>query len=164
MQILGFDVNGYISVIIDDVAMTVPDDMANRHRQEIYDWEFAPAVFDALTGEQVGQRERVNTIPPYVAPPAPVPATITNRQFFQQLAIMGLITQAEALAAVRVGELPAAFQTMISSLPSDQQFDAEMKLSVTSFERSNELVAVFAAMQNMSSAQIDDIWKNGALL
>lgn len=55
MEIHGFTEHGSIDATIDGLRMTVPDDMANRHRQMIADWE-------ALG----------NTIPAY-EPPAPEP-------------------------------------------------------------------------------------------
>lgn len=64
MEVLGYNESGSIGVTLNGVLMTVPDDMANRHRQMIYDWEFGPP-------DEIGQRERVNTIPPYEPPPPP---------------------------------------------------------------------------------------------
>lgn len=97
--------------------------------------------------------------------PHPVPEVISDRQFFQQLAIDGLITQAEALAAVKVGTVPAAMQTFINALPADQQFNANMVLAgATEFRRSNQLVSTFGAAQGMTSDQIDALWIAAAAL
>lgn len=90
----------------------------------------------------------------------PVPETISDRQFYQQLAVYGLITQQEALAAVMTGALPATFETFIGQLPADQQFPARMSLSgATEFRRDHPLVAAFGAMQGMTSGQVDDLWR-----
>lgn len=100
------------------------------------------------------------TIAAYVAPPAPVPETISDRQFFQGLALSGLITQEEALAAVGTGVVPAAMAAFIDQLPLEQQFGARMVLSgAVEFHRSHPLTAAFGAMQGMTSAQIDDLWR-----
>lgn len=67
MDVLGYTEGGSIRVILDgdENESFVPDDMGNRHRFQIWDeWEMGPP--DPETGE----RERVNTIPPYV-PPSP---------------------------------------------------------------------------------------------
>lgn len=92
--------------------------------------------------------------------PPPRAETISDRQFFQQLAVMDLITETEALAYVQTGELPAAFLTFINQLPESARFDAKMKLiGANSFERSNALVGEFGTMQGMTSAQIDALWQ-----
>lgn len=99
-------------------------------------------------------------IEPADEPVIPVPSTISDRQFFQQLAIAGLITQDEALAAVQTGSLPAAFVTFIDQLPAAKRFDAKMKLTgATTFERSNPLTDAFGAMYGMNSEQIDELWR-----
>jgi hypothetical protein len=82
----------------------------------------------------------------YVAPPAPVPETISDRQFFQQLAIEGDITQDEALAAVQTGAIPAKLESVIAELPASDQFNAKMLLAgATTFNFSNPLTMALAA-------------------
>lgn len=53
MEIHGYTSTGFIDATIDGLRMMVPDDLANRHRQMIAEWE-----------------AKGNTIPAYV-PPAP---------------------------------------------------------------------------------------------
>jgi hypothetical protein len=65
---------------------------------------------------------------PPAPPPAP-PEMISDRQFAHGLAKHDIITQAEALAFVKTGEIPAALGTIVSNLPESQRFDAEMMLS-----------------------------------
>jgi hypothetical protein len=102
---------------------------------------------------------------PYVAPKPEVPHEISDRQFFQELAIMGLITQDEALAAVMTGTLPAAMVGFISAMPADQQFSARMALcGATVFMRSHPLTDAFGAAQGLTSDQIDDLWRAAAAL
>jgi hypothetical protein len=84
---------------------SIPNDPANRDRATYSDWLAAGGVPD-----------------PYVAPP-PVPASITDRQFFQQLAVQGIITQADALAA-NAAVLPAPLLTLIDAMPTDQQINS----------------------------------------
>lgn len=54
MDVHGYNSDGSISISIDGVTMTVPDDMANGHRQMVAQWQ-----------------EQGGVIPPYVAPPTP---------------------------------------------------------------------------------------------
>lgn len=126
----------------------IPDDPRNRDRAEYQAWLAAGGVPD-----------------PYVVPPAAVPATISDRQFFQQLAIAGVIGKAEALAAVKTGEIPAVLESFIAPLPDDQKFDAEMLLSVaTIFSRAHPLTEAIGAAQGMTSDQIDDFFRAAAAL
>lgn len=93
----------------------------------------------------------------------PVPATISDRQFAQQLATMGLITKVEALEWVKAGVVPVAFDAFVQSLPEDQRFDAEMLLSgATQFDRDHPLTETFGAARGMTPAQIDQLWRDAA--
>jgi hypothetical protein len=67
----GYTATGAIDATIDGQRMSVPDDMANRHRQMIAEWEAAG-----------------NTIPAYVAPPA-APPDLLPYQFRAMLALSG---------------------------------------------------------------------------
>lgn len=94
-------------------------------------------------------------------PPSPpmVPQNISDRQFFQQLAIAGTITQADALAAVKTGTIPPQLEAIIQALPTEQQFSAEMLLSgATSFERNHPLTNVIGAAVNMNPDQVDQFF------
>ena len=97
--------------------------------------------------------------------PTPVPHVISDRQFFQQLAVQGVITQDDALAAVRVGTLPPALVQLVSALPPDQQFGANMLLcGATQFERSHPMVAVLGQAFGWTDAQLDTLWTEAAAL
>lgn len=88
----------------------------------------------------------------------PVPATISRRQFYQQLAIDNLITQDEALAAL-TGTIPAAMGSIVASLPAAQQFGVRMLLvGAQEFARDNAFVSVFQAAESMTGAEIDALW------
>lgn len=102
------------------------------------------------------------SLPP---PLNPVPQVISDRQFYQQLAVAGTITQAEALAAVMTGTIPEVLDTFIQSLPAPDQFTARMLLAgATQFERQHPLVAAVGAAQGLTTAQIDDFFRAAALL
>lgn len=102
------------------------------------------------------------TVAPQIAP---VPTSISDRQFFQQLAIEGKITQDEALAAVATGTIPAAMEALVQQLPAESQFAARMLLSgATQFERAHPLTATLGQMYGMDSAALDLFWRDGATL
>lgn len=90
----------------------------------------------------------------------PVPEEISDRQFAMGLAIAGLITQPEALAFVKTGEVPAALQAMIGVIEdNDARFDAEMLVSgATVFKRSHPLVGMIASQIGWTEQQTDQFW------
>lgn len=95
----------------------------------------------------------------------PVPAIISRRQFYQQLAAAGTITEAEALAAVATGAIPEVLDTFIVSLPAHDQFSARMILAGASqFERGHPLVAAVSAAQGLSSADVAAFFAEAAAL
>jgi hypothetical protein len=107
----------------------------------------------------------VQADPPSSPPPAPVPQIISDRQFFQQLAIQNVITLDEALAAIGPGTIPASLSTLIGKLPLDQQFAAKMLISgATQFDRNHPLVATLAAAFGWNSAQTDFLWTSASQL
>lgn len=112
----------------------------------------------------VGDSYVIRVVDPATLPP-PVPAQISDRQFFHALAINEIITQEEALAAVKVGALPASLASMIDQLPSDQKFSAEMLLSgATIFERDHPLMATLGTMMSWSDEQIDNLFRQAGAL
>lgn len=95
----------------------------------------------------------------------PVPPTISDRQFFQQLAVENIISQDDALAAVKVGAVPAALSALIDSLPADQKFGAEMLVSgATVFERAHPLTVAIGQAYGWDGAKMDDFWRAAAAL
>lgn len=115
--------------------------------------------------------QMVNGAPKYVHTLADivpeVPALISDRQFFQALAQAPyqIITQGEALAAVKTGEIPAAMQAMVAALPQEAQFGATMLISgATIFNRDHPLTLTFGAAFGWSSEQIDAFFTAAAAL
>lgn len=104
-----------------------------------------------------GHPQYVDLVEDFVAP---VPEIISRRQFYEQLEIDGLISQAEALAAMKTGTLPAALQAIVDGMAdADAKYDAEMKLvGATDFFRSSSLVMVFAIVIGWDEARVDKFW------
>jgi hypothetical protein len=94
-----------------------------------------------------------------------VPRVISGRQFFQQLAIQSVISQEEALAAVKTGTLPLSLAALVNALPSDQQFGANMLLcGATTFDRNHPMVAVLGQAFGWTNTQLDALWTAAAAL
>ena len=125
----------------------IPDDVANADRQLFQAWLAA------------------GNLPDPVAPSNPVPSAISDRQFFQQLAVQGVITQDEALAAVKTGDIPPALKQVIDSLPPGRQFEATMIISgATTFLRSHPLTVAIGAACDWTTDQIDVLFRAAAVL
>ena len=91
--------------------------------------------------------------------------SVSDRQFFQALALAGTITQDEALAAVMTGTLPARMEAAVAGLPDAQQFAARMLLSgATTFERGHPMVARLGAALGYDDAALDALWREAASL
>ena len=136
------------SIIRASDGATIPPDQNNSDYQRFLAWQAAGGVPD-----------------PYVPPPPPLIDPISDRQFFEQLAVQSVITQTEALAAVRTGTLPAALQALINGLPADQQFGAQMILSgATQFYRHHPMTVAFAAAYGWTDNQVDTFWRAAGAL
>lgn len=99
------------------------------------------------------------------APAVAVPSSISDRQFAQQLAILGTISQDEAIAWAARGDLPATLETAMAQLPAEQQFAARMLLSsATTYERTHPLTAMLGAILGYDAAELDDLWLSAAAL
>lgn len=120
-------------------------------------WPHSEEIFARAAAGDFG------TVAPYVAPPAPIPAAISRRQFFQALASApySAITKAEALAAVRTGALPAQLNVLVALITDeDERFEAEMLLAgATEFQRAHPRVASIATAYGWSTAQTDDFFR-----
>lgn len=131
---------------VEQVVVTTPPDGAHTVTEE--------------TRAYVNGREEISRTYALV-----VPEEISDRQFFQQLAIAGSITPQEALDAVKTGVIPAAISAVVDMLPDDQKFAAQMLLSgATVFKRSHPMTTALGAGLGLSSAQIDAIWIAAAKL
>lgn len=122
---------------------------------------------EGINGEIFARAEagEFGPIADYAPPPAPVPASITDRQFFHALAKLELVSAAEALAAVKTGDLPSAFEAAISALPADKQFDARMLFEgSTTFHRDHAVTNSIAAALGWSAEQVNDLFRLAATL
>lgn len=97
---------------------------------------------------------------------SPVPQAISDRQFAEQLALEGMITNDEARAWVKVGEIPAQIKAIVDAIPDDVISQAAyMRLEgAVEFRRDNYLVSMLGAMLGKTEQQVDDIWRKAALL
>lgn len=104
----------------------------------------------------------------YKEPPKPpvIIPEISDRQFFQQAAIQGMITQEEALAAVQTGSIPANLQSIVDTIQNEsEKFAATMILSgATTFNRNHPLTETIGDYLGMTSDQIDSFFLDASRL
>jgi hypothetical protein len=142
----------FIGVSVDDPAnkatwmCAFTEDVTQAER------DTAQSIVDSFTVEQMQA-------------PA-TPRLISDRQFFQALALQGAITQEEALAAVRSGAIPAAMQAFIDAIADqEQQFGATMLLSgAVEFDRNHPLVESFRRAMGWTVQHTNDLWRLAATL
>jgi hypothetical protein len=99
---------------------------------------------------------------PVPVPPPPV-ETISNRQFYQQLAVLGVVTEHQALAAVTIGTLPGSIASFANA--ETDKFAAEMQLrGGTAFNRHDPLFMALGQVLGFTPKQLDDFWIAAAQL
>lgn len=117
---------------------------------------------DATDEQRAAARAVVDTID---VSAGPVADTVTDVQFFHALAQIGTVTEAEALAAVTRGELPAALLAGIAKLPAEQQFAAKMMIAGgTVYHRSHPMVSALATAIGWTKEQTDNLWRSASAL
>lgn len=95
-----------------------------------------------------------------------VPDEISRRQFFQYLAVLGIISRQEALAALQSGAIPAPLQAIIDQLPTeDDQFEAQMFIiGAQNFNRLHPLSDTVRIALGWTVEQKDDFWREASKL
>ena len=107
--------------------------------------------------------EEIAALPPPPAPAPPAPIILTNRQLFAALALTGFITEAEALAAGRTGEVPTAIDDVFGELPDHEAFLARLTwATMREVTRDHPLIAAMIAANLATAEQVDAIFSLGA--
>jgi hypothetical protein len=100
---------------------------------------------------------------PAPEPMPPAPIVLTNRQLFIALNLTGFITEAEALAAARMGAVPAAIDTIFAELPDQDAFAARVTwATMREVSRNHPLISTMIAASLATSEQVDAIFTLGA--
>lgn len=91
---------------------------------------------------------------------------ISDRQFFQQAAIQGFITEEDALQAVKTGFIPAPLQAIVDTITDPtEKFNAQMLLSgATEFQRNHPLTSVIGTAFGMTEEDINTFFRSASNL
>lgn len=135
MNVIGYTESGSIRIDIDGAEMLVPDDMSNRHRVMIAEWEAAG-----------------NAVPAYEPPPLPPLAPLTRRQLR-----LGLLTNGITTATVE-GAISAIPDPMDRAVAEIEWADASQ------FERDHHLIEQVGTALGLTPEQIDTMWEAALLL
>ncbi|WP_273794151.1 hypothetical protein [Brucella intermedia] len=128
--------------------------------REDYDLEWGRAYWvEAMNGAHGAIQE-------YAPPTEPAPDEISRRQFFQYLAVIGIISKDEALSAMQGGVIPAPLQAIIDQLPTeDDKFNARMfVVGAQNFNRLHWLTDVVRQAMQWTVEQRDEFWREAAKL
>ncbi len=102
------------------------------------------------------------------SPVAASPSTqvVSDRQFYQGLALRGFCTPEEALDAVRIGVLPKDLRTFVDAIHNAQdRWAAEMLLSgAKEFRRDHSFVTQVGAWVGLDAAALDSFWSQCSAL
>jgi hypothetical protein len=123
---------------------------------------------NATTGETIVRpatpEEEAAILAVRTAPP-PVPSAISRRQLLIALVAAGLITEVEALAAAKTGDVPTVIDTVFSKLPPEQALAARITwATMTQVERDHPLVQAIIDAQIASAEQVDALFRAAARL
>jgi hypothetical protein len=117
------------------------------------------AVVRDATPAEVAEIEAVRNAPP------PVPSAISRRQLLIALTAAGLITEAEALAAAKTGEVPAAIDAVFAALPKEQALAARITwATMTVVERDHPLIQAVIDAKIVTAEQADALFRQAAEL
>ena len=123
-----------IIAVIDDLEMTIPDDMANRHRIMIAEWE--------ADG---------NTIEPYVEP------VLTPEEKRQRMP--NLTARQLRLGLLHLGKL-AGVPVAIAALPEPEKSQAQIEWDYASeFRRLHPLIVQLIPILGLTDEQVDPVWE-----
>lgn len=103
-------------------------------------------------------------IAPYVAPPAPVPASITRRQCARVLFERQMITGPEMVAMTATGTPPAMIEHVFSKMPEADQWVARADFAADTYERNNPLLVGIMSASGSTVRDIDDFFHAAATL
>ncbi len=150
---------------IRDVCHGIPSELYHPDIAVFYDTEVPDDAVnnDGWVNGVLVKPEPI-VIPPPEPTPVPVPLEISDRQFWHQLALAGMITKTEAVAAVNTGTLPAQIEGIVASLPEDPEFESRMYFAARVYQRSHPFVDQMGAVMGLTSAMIDDLWRAAAVL
>lgn len=130
MNVNGYTSDGMISIWIDGVVLTIPDDPGNRHRQMVAAWE-------ALG----------NTIPPFV-PPTPAVKPLERLEFWLTAAEMG-VTKSSVIA-----HATTAYSADPIALAKALAFIEEAKV----YRLEDPILVAMAAAEGITEPQLSALW------
>jgi hypothetical protein len=102
-------------------------------------------------------------ISPYVAPPAPVPQSITRRQCARELFSRQMISGLEMVNMTATGTPPAMIEAVFAAMPQADQWVARADFAADTYERSNALLNSLMASAGATPSDINGFFRSAAI-
>ena len=122
---------------------------------------------DPLFADVAAAAEGVG-LPPEPVPEPPPPQPVTDVAFWQFMlaaASLGIVTLAEAEAAVDTRAMPALFAATLEQLPEPQRTMARIKFKgITRVVRGDDLFALMVSTGAVTNEQIDNVFEVAATI
>lgn len=124
----------------------IPFDGGNRDYQEYLEW-----------------LAEGNEPEPYVAPPPPVPQSITRRQCAIELRERTLITPQEALDMTKYGDVPTMISQLFAQMTDEDRIKAETDFAADTYMRTNPLLISIMTKSGSTEEDIDQFFRDASL-
>ncbi|WP_203075697.1 hypothetical protein [Falsiroseomonas ponticola] len=122
-----------------------------------------PHARDVWTRLAAGEADAVMPYEAPLAPPLPVPTTVSFRQLILGLLGSGFLTAEQALAAAETRARPAQLEAIVATLPDDAALAARITWATMSeARRSDPLVTALITAGHATAAQVDELFRRAA--
>lgn len=123
----------------------IPFDGGNRDYQEYLEW-----------------LAEGNEPEPYVAPPPPVPQSITRRQCAIELRERTMITAQEALNMTKYGDVPTMISQLFAQMTDEDRIKAETDFAADTYMRTNPLLISIMTQSGSTEEDIDQFFRDAS--
>lgn len=103
-----------------------------------------------------------NSIGPYVAPPPPVPQSITRRQCAIELRERTMITAQEALNMTKYGDVPTMISQLFAQMADEDRIKAETDFAADTYMRTNPLLISIMTQSGSTEEDIDQFFRDAS--
>lgn len=100
---------------------------------------------------------------PYVAPPPPVPQSITRRQCAIELRERTMISAQEALNMTKYGDVPTMISQLFAQMADEDRIIAETDFAADTYMRTNPSLISIMTQSGSTEEDIDQFFRDASL-